>query len=934
MKVLFWIAALAFGIAVNAQVEIPDHIAAKLGNDKSFRKYSKLLTGYMDSLKTTARDSIQLKSIDRKYKKLARQLHYLEGRLDRDGNIVNASRLNYEAIQAVENARGNAIESEHLGTWELVGPDFITDNFGPRGIGRVDRIAFHPTDANTVYAGTPCGGLWKSTTGGTIWSNVNKYIPSLGISGIVISHADPNTIYVLTGDGDSNIGDFGFVQGMDYIRPSIGVLKSTDGGDSWSLTGLDIPGFYVGYKLIQSPYDANVLLAATSKGIYRTANGGSSWTRVSSDEDRYYDIEWRYGSTASLFACTGNRFFMSASAGQTWADLTNRIPDDISGCERMAIAITPDNEGVVYVLAGQPNGDYPRNRLFRSSNAGGTFFLRSDQNVGGGSPRYMWNIAVSPVNYDHVVVGNLSLRFSENGGTSFVRSSSGDDAQSNYVHADIHELIYNPHNNLLFIGSDGGAYTSSNHGTSMAQKFLGMAATQYYHFNVAYNNNDFMINGAQDNGIMIKDDNTSFFSNYMSGDGFDIAMPHNGSSGKSHVVTINTNTYFLDPSLDGSYYRINQQNAVWYKPVAISWFDSTKFVGGQSIVRWRGFGSSNSFAEFSANGIWALTTSPSNSNKVYAAGGPAWNDSGDQNDRSLTRSDDAGATWTQLIDNQGLPDSIGKITSIALHPLNSNTVYITLGGFQDGAKIFQSANGGVTWNNRSENLPNVPVNAVVVAANGDVFIGTDIGVYCQLNGTLEWVAFFNGLPKVPVTDLEIRGSLIFASTFGRGIWKSGLHGNCPRAVNITGNQSGRIFYEGGTITSDATLVNGFGTEIYAKAVDEVTLQPGFRANGATGVEFRSWIGNCGVNGIPANIPLGQSLEKISLKVENNTVSFDLPFGVLASFYATNTAGEVQKELLQPERLQPGKQVLNIPSNANFQKLALVVDGEVWAVKEL
>jgi hypothetical protein len=117
----------------------------------------------------------------------------------------------------------------------------------------------------------------------------------LGISGLVISWSDPDVIYVLTGDGDSNLGENGFVQGFDYIRPSIGVLKSSDGGISWQQTGTlyNTDSFFVGYKLVQDPANANILLAATSRGLYRTTNAGSSWTRVSNTENRFYDIEWK-----------------------------------------------------------------------------------------------------------------------------------------------------------------------------------------------------------------------------------------------------------------------------------------------------------------------------------------------------------------------------------------------------------------------------------------------------------------------------------------------------------------------------------------------------------------------------------------------------------------------------------------------------------------
>lgn len=153
--------------------------------------------------------------------------------------------------------------------------------------------------------------------------------------------------------------------------------------------------------------------------------------------------------------------------------------------------------------------------------------------------------------------------------------------------------------------------------------------------------------GAQDNGIMLKNDNTAFFKNYRQGDGFDIAFPH--GHGSAVLATVNKNTYFYYAWDWGSiHFSINQQNGVWFKPVAYSYFDSTKFIGGlTNVVAWRSFGNSgNSYSEYSCNARWALITSPSNNNRLYSAGGPEWNDWGTNAEKVMHRSDDKGVNWT------------------------------------------------------------------------------------------------------------------------------------------------------------------------------------------------------------------------------------------------------------------------------------------------
>lgn len=929
MKSLFLIVCtlLFFGMRGFGQVEVPAHISSRLGADKSFKTYARLMTQFMDSLKQSSRSAEDLKQVERKYKKLARQLYYLEGRQNSKGEIQNVSKRNFEAINLYKQSDSgdNLLGSTHIGNWELVGPQHVSASFGNKGIGRVDRIAFHPTDASIVYAGTPSGGLWKSTTGGTLWNNVSEYIPSLGISGIVVSHAAPSTLYILTGDGDSNLGSGGFVEGSDYIRPSIGVIKSTDGGVSWKSTGLYIPGFYVGYKLIQSPTDASVLLAATSKGVYRTANGGNTWNLTSSDSARYYDIEWKPGSSSAVYASAADRIFLSTSAGLTWANVTSRLPVSISGYDRIALAVTPNQSSVLYVMACNEESQTTLNRMvFRSTDAGVNFFLKGNQTIFAPAARYYCNIAASPFNYDYAVLGNLNCSFSTDGGSSIIRSTTeNDDTQPDYVHADIHELAYNPLNGTLFIGSDGGVFTSTDHGVNTFGRYFGMSATQFYHFDVDHSNSDIIVGAAQDNGIMVKDDNTSFFKNFAGGDGFDVAMPHGTNS--SLLVSINTSVYRINKNFQTAPADIPATDREWYKSVMTSWFTNTYYIGSITMFRW----DANGMTETNANGRWAICNSPSNSQRIYAAGGPKWNDAGTNSQRSFSRSDDNATTWTALQNNTGFPDTVSKITSIAVHPANSTKVYFTVGGYQEGQKVYYSGNSGGNWFNYSGSLPNLPVNAITVNSNGDLFIGTDIGVFYRSTTMTDWMPFFNGLPKVPVSDLEIRGTTIFASTFGLGIWKSILPGACPATINISTAQFGRVYYEGGTITASSSLINGLGTEIFIKAQTEAKLVPGFMANAATGEEFRAWASNCGANGLPAFVENNESPNAQNmLRTQNDEVVFDIPFGALVSVAAVDEGGKINSFFVIQERMLAGSHKIARPKNWPAKKLALIVDGEI------
>jgi hypothetical protein len=222
-----------------------------------------------------------------------------------------------------------------------------------------------------------------------------------------------------------------------------------------------------------------------------------------------------------------------------------------------------------------------------------------------------------------------------------------DDASARYLHPDAHELFIT----RLMINCISVVmvvcFIQMITGKLYSSRFLGMSNTQFYHLGVADDNENMVVGGAQDNGIIVKNENTSFFENYREGDGFDIAMPH--GTGNFILATINYNTYFFQKTFPSIVWYLNLQTGTWFKTVATSWFDSTKFAGGTQILRWSSFSESSApVGTFDANGRWALTTSPSNGNRLYCAGGPAWNDDGDQSGKTLSRSDDKGNTWTAL----------------------------------------------------------------------------------------------------------------------------------------------------------------------------------------------------------------------------------------------------------------------------------------------
>jgi photosystem II stability/assembly factor-like uncharacterized protein len=127
---------------------------------------------------------------------------------------------------------------------------------------------------------------------------------------------------------------------------------------------------------------------------------------------------------------------------------------------------------------------------------------------------------------------------------------------------------------------------------------------------------------------------------------------------------------------------------------------------------------------------------------------------------------------------KGLPTR--WVTRVAVDPTDSKTAWATFSGFRNGedaAHVFKTTDGGDTWTNVSGNLPNAPVNDVVIDKTRDtVYVGTDLGVYHLKFGGKNWAAVGKGLPLVPVLDIRLHdaSNTLYTSTFGRSMWKVAL----------------------------------------------------------------------------------------------------------------------------------------------------------------
>ncbi|TDI70685.1 MAG: glycosyl hydrolase, partial [Bacteroidetes bacterium] len=284
------------------------------------------------------------------YKQYKRWEYKMEREVNADGKLQNFSKLTWDAIEELNTTNPPADRS--VAAWTPLGPTNYTNgtNGYNGGLGRVNVIAFHPSNANIIYLGMPAGGVWKTTDGGTTWSPMADILASIGVSGIAVDHTTPNSIYILTGDGD----------GANTY--SIGVMKSTDGGATWGTTGLtwSVSSLNRGYKLLMHPTNSNIMFAATTAGILKTTDGWVTWSMVQAGSFR--DIEFKPGTPSTVYATTINSFYRSTNTGTTWAVTGTGLP---TGEDRSVLGVSPANSNYVYYLAG-PAGSSSYTGMYRS----------------------------------------------------------------------------------------------------------------------------------------------------------------------------------------------------------------------------------------------------------------------------------------------------------------------------------------------------------------------------------------------------------------------------------------------------------------------------------------------------------------------------------------------------------------------------------------
>ncbi len=729
-----------------------------------------------------------------------------------------------------------------LPDWVSIGPKPIIGGQTPQDFslasnvsGRVTAIEIDPVDGS-VYVGTAQGGVWKTQNGGATWTPITDSLDSLAIGSIAIdrvAHAAGHaTLYVGTGEGNGSLDSFA----------GVGVYKSTDSGQTWSgpLGATVFRGRAIAAVAVDRA-NSNVLLAATTsglagvgpvappnppvRGIYRSADGGTSWTCVTcgvggTDSDRFsnlvqdpldantwYAAGWYVGTGSG--ALNGG-LLKSFDEGVTWTQLagTGGLPVRDSSWDRAwvtAAASPTATKSTVYVGTGHINTGTTGGRVYKTTDGGVSWVrLSAADNYCDGQCFYDMPLLAEPGDPSILYHGGASavsttsgttkscFRRSDDGGTTFVdRFRSA--ATGTALHSDVHVITSWPGQpNEIWNGNDGGVWRSTDRGNTWTNVNAGLSTTLFQAGDVHPSDPTIAYGGTQSTGTIGWTGSASWPTLDFGSGGFSLIdqqspnrLVHTYFNQSSSFIGVGYTTAGF-AATQGSYLSSMApgngisliDRVLFYAPIHFDrGVSDTLYFGTNRLYRASSFFSNPNGFVLVRNQDLAASTDAISAIETVASASAGQNAqtifTGSSNGH-VFRTLDAGATAFTEVDVGGSPL---YVSDIAVDPANPATVYASRSGFSgsSGQNVRKSTNGGATWSPAAAGIPDVPVNALLIdpAVANRVWAGTDQGVYVSLDGGANWAPHLSGMPKVPVFDLKgnVATNAIIAFTHGRGAYR-------------------------------------------------------------------------------------------------------------------------------------------------------------------
>jgi photosystem II stability/assembly factor-like uncharacterized protein len=686
-----------------------------------------------------------------------------------------------------------------------IGPAFTS--------GRIADFAVNPDNTGEYYVGVASGHVWKTTNNGTTFKPVFDKQGSYSIGHIEIDPNNHNVVWVGTGENNHQ-------RALAY---GDGVYKSMDGGKSWENMGLK-ESRHIGMIAIDPRNSDHVFVAAEGsawgpggdRGLYKTTDCGQSWKKVLeiSENTGVNNVVIDANNPDIMYATSEQRrrhvhtkigggpesaIYKSTDAGQTWRKLKSGLPSvDMGGIGIAVSSVNPDYVYAIIEAAGKAGG------FFRSTDRGESWSKMSDHHSSG---QYYNEIYCDPVDVDKVYSVETFSHYTLDGGKTWKRLGLSN------RHVDDHALWIDPANTKHFmIGGDGGVYESFDEGKNYFFK-PNLPVTQFYRVNVDNTEPFYWVyGGTQDN-------------NSMGGPSQNLSRA--GVASDEWVVTLGGDGFWqaIDPDNPdivyseyqyGNVYRYDKKSGEalsikprarkdedtykwnWNTPFILSPHSSSRiYIAANKVFRSDDRGNSwqvisDDITAQTDRNTWpvmgqywsydAVSKDVSTSlfgTAVSIAESPVAEDLifVGTDDGVISISEDAGKNWRQVKKFPGVPEYT-YVSDILPDRFDANVVYATFDNRKrDDFKpyVLKSMDKGKTWKSIAGNLPEKGTAHTIAQdfiKEKLLFVGTEFGVFCSIDGGKIWTQLKSGIPTIAVRDIVIqeRESDLVLATFGRGFY--------------------------------------------------------------------------------------------------------------------------------------------------------------------
>ncbi len=698
------------------------------------------------------------------------------------------------------------------GGWEPLGPSparalaYGNVDFGLVS-GRITAVAIHPTNPSIVLVGAATGGIWKSTDAGRTFRAVSDSAPALATSALAFSPSDPNVVYAATGEADSADLEFSVSRSLGTYLGA-GLLRSLDGGESWTRVDVDLPPNAVLSRVVPHPTDPSRVLVgvyiwhdveagrARVGGVYLSTDGGVHFSRTLNhavsdlvqDPNAAGTVWAGIGVTGGCTSCTlKSGVYVSTDFGATWTpSLTADTPGATFAAQtgNVKLGLSRTNPLTLYASIVDTGDKHDGGGIFRSADGGATWVKRAVHvgmcpSSGLNQCSYDHVILPSPTSPDTVYFGSVDLYRSTDGAASWKMLTNVYSAGGS-VHVDHHAMAIPPSApDTVYFANDGGLYRSTDGGTTFENLNASLGLIQFNGIALHPTNPDLMMGGTQDNGNLRYTGSPLWEDRTGSDGGFDLIR----ADDPSQVLAANYYAYmnfsqdggidFADVTPFGKLMTLSgdaKEPMGFYPPaMAAPAAPGLVFLGTQRLWANPTFGRDPS--QWAPRSAAAITATRISALDVLGDGsGPAWIGS---SSGEVYFSTDGGATFTKRSD--GLPAAF--VSSIHAVTPDGLSAYATFAGYlgSPSRHVFVTTDGGVTWTNVTSNLPDVPVSALAVAPAdpSTLFVATDVGVFRSADSGASWTSLNEGLPNTTVTALAFHPVTrdLVASTYGRGAWR-------------------------------------------------------------------------------------------------------------------------------------------------------------------